>query len=242
MSGSVPIDSQYHDAFGHWVFESAIFLPGIRAQGKKVALSAKKQYKLLFCKHLGFNEEDIEYTNEPRTSTITLMNNPVPLEYPDLLRSFFTHFSSSVVPDVDFVLLPRQTKENYLHNDRSCRLTPYLDVFRNSGMSYRIVNTDEITDLQTQINLVNSGRTVIVTDGSPANVNGMFCSGKTIYIVRDGSLEAQVQRFPMLQLLHGEISKKNTIRFIDGSQLFTLVQKPDNLYTLQNTHRSHRVA
>lgn len=223
MSSSVPIDSPYHDAFGHWVFESAIFLPGIRADGKKVALSTKKQYKLLFCKHLGFTEDDIEYTTTPRSYTITLMDNPIPPEYPGLLRSFFTHFSSDVVPDVDFVLLPRQKKENYAANDRACRLTPFLNVFRNSGRSYRVVNTDEITNLQTQIDLVNSGRTVIVTDGSPANVNGMFCSGKTIYVVRDGSLETQIPQYPMLQAIHAEIHKKNKLHFIDASQLFTLV-------------------
>jgi hypothetical protein len=223
MSSSIAIDSQYHDAFGHWVFESAIFLPRIRAEGKKVALSEKKQYKLLFCKHFGFNEDDINYTTIPRNYKITLIDNPVPPEYSGLLRSFFTHFSSNVVPDVDFVLLPRQTKENYVANDRPCRLTPFLNVFRNSGRSYRIVNTDEITNLQTQIDLVNSGRIVIVTDGSPANVNGMFCSGKIIYVVRDGSLEIQIPRYPMLQAIHSEIHKKNKLQFIDANQLFTLV-------------------
>jgi len=224
MSDSVPIDSPHHEAFGHWVFESAIFLPEIRKQGKRVALSAKKDYKQLFCKHFGFTEEDVEYTSAPRGATLTLMDAPVPAEYPERLREFFAQFSSTVVPDVDFVLLPRQKKENYVNNDRPCRLTPYIDVFRKSGRSYRIVNTDEITNLQTQIDLVNSGRTVIVTDGSPANVNGMFCSGKDIYVVRDGSLETHVPQYPMLQIIHAEIKKKNTMQFIDASQLFTLVR------------------
>jgi hypothetical protein len=244
MPDSVPIDSPYHDAFGHWVFESAVFLPGIRSDGKNVMLSERRQYKTLFCKHIGFSDDNIEYGTVPRTSTLTLMDNPVPPEYPLLLQSFFTHFTSSVVPDVDFVLLPRQRKENYAVNDRPCKLTPYIDVFRASGRSYRVVNTDEITCLQTQIDLVNSGRTVIVTDGSPANVNGMFCSGKTIYVVRDGSLEVQVPQYPMLQVLHAEIRKKNNLQFIDGSQLFTLLSPPaaDNQYKLQDTLRGLRGA
>jgi hypothetical protein len=244
MSDSVPIDSTNHDAFSHWVFESAIFLPDIRAQGKKVGLSAKKDYKLLFCKHFGFTEEDIEYTSAPRAETLTLMDAPVPPEYPERLRTFFTQFSSTVLPDVDFVLLPRQKKENYVNNDRPCRLTPFIDVFRTSGQSYRIVNTDEITNLQNQIDLVNSGRTVIVTDGSAALVNGMFCSGKDIYVVRDGCLEAQLPQYPMLRAIYAEIQKGNTLRFIDGHQLFTLVQPPDkgNPYTLQDRLRDLRAA
>jgi hypothetical protein len=223
MGDFVPIDSPNHEAFAHWVFESAIFLPDIRAQGKRVGVAAKKDYKRLFCKHFGFTEEDIEYTSAPRGSTLTLMDAPVPPEYPERLRTFFTQFSSTVVPDVDFVLLPRQTKENYVNNNRPCKLTPYLHVFETSGRTYRIVNTDDITNLQTQIDLVNSGRTVIVTDGSPAIVNGMFCSGKKIYVVREPTLEQQVLRFPMMQLIQTEIQKKNTMHFIDASQLFTLV-------------------
>ena len=227
MSGSVPIDSQYHDAFCHWVFESAIFLPRIRAEGKKVALSEKKQYKLLFCEHLGFTEDDIDYTTIARNYTITLMDNPVPPEYAGLLRSFFTHFSSNVVPDVDFVLLPRQKKENYVANDRPCHLTPFLNVFRNSGRSYRIVNTDEITNLQTQIDLVNSGRIVIVTDGSPAIVNGMFCSGKRIYIVRtEGvAIEIQARIYPMMKLLLDHVCSRNTVSFIHGHEIYGILSR-----------------
>ena len=78
-------------------------------------------------------------------------------------------------------------------------------------------------NLQTQIDLVNSGRTVIVTDGSPAMVNGMFCTGKLIYIVRSGYFDSQIHIFPMMKLVIDEIqAKNNTIKFIDADKLFTL--------------------
>lgn len=227
MSSSIAIDSPYHDAFCHWVFESAIFLPRIRVEGKKVALSEKKQYKLLFCKHFGFTEDDIDYTTIPRNYKITLIDNPVPPEYSGLLRSFFTHFSSNVVPDVDFVLLPRQTKENYKPNDRPCPLTPFLDLFKISRRTYRIVNTDTITRLQEQIDLVNSGRTIIVTDGSAALVNGMFCSGKRIYIVRtgEGAIENQARIYPMMKLLLDHVCSRNTVSFIHGHEISAILSR-----------------
>jgi hypothetical protein len=223
---AVPVDSPHNESFGHWVFESAIFLPEIKNSNMKVILSNKKTYKLLFCNYFGFGENDIEYHNLIRQPILTLMDKP-PSWYPSKLSSFCARFSSSVVPDVDFVLLPRQTKENYVPNDRPCPLRPFLDVFLKSNRTYRIVNTDEITSLQQQIDLVNSGRIVIVTDGSSVNVNGILCNGKTIYAVRSikggGGVESQVKQFPMLGLVHSEIKKKNILHFIDGNDLITLI-------------------
>jgi hypothetical protein len=218
-NNTIAIDSPHDESFGHWVFESAIFLSDPKVKGKKIMLTTKKTYKLIFCSYFGFNE--IEYGEQRQT--LTLMDNPVPPEYPMMLSRFCTQFSSSVIPDVDFVIMPRQTKENYRPNDRPCPVTPFLNVFKKSSRTYRIVDTDNITSLQEQIDLVNSGRTIILTDGSPANVNGILAYGKTIYVVRDGQLEEQIRRFPMLQLIHSEIAKRNKLRFIDRNDLHTLI-------------------
>jgi hypothetical protein len=221
VDDTIVIDSPHDESFGHWVFESAVFLPDAKLKGKKIMLTSKKTYKWLFCSYFGFNDDEIVYGQQRHG--LTLMDNPVPPEYPAMLRRFCTQFSSSTIPDVDFIIMPRQTKENYKPNDRPCPLTPFLDVFKNSTRTYRIVNTDDITGLQQQIDLVNSGRTIIVTDGSPTTVNGILASGKTIYVVRDGHLENQIPRFPMLQLIQYEIMKRNTLRFIDRNDLHTLI-------------------
>jgi hypothetical protein len=220
-NNTIAIDSPHDESFGHWVFESAVFLPDAKLKGKKIMLTKKKTYKLMFCSYFGFNEPEIEYGVQRHT--LTLMDNPVPPEYPAMLSRFCTQFSSSVIPDVDFVVMPRQTKENYKPNDRPCPVTAFLDVFKTSTRTYRIVNTDDITSLQEQVDLVNSGRTIILTDGSPATVNGILASGKTIYVVRDGQLEQQIPLFPMLQLIQSEIAKRNTLHFIDRNQLQTLI-------------------
>lgn len=228
MQEAVAIDAPHdsRNAFAHWVFESAVFLPIIKSEGKRVVLVERKMYKRLFCEYFGFTDADVDYGGNPCPTAPILMDRVIRPEYPLILSNFCAHFSTHVVPDVDFVLMPRQTAENYVSNDRKCKLTPFLDVFKTSGRSYRIVETDYIRSLQEQIDLVNSGRTLIVTDGSPALVNGVLCSGKTIYVVRDwagGTVETQVGIYPMYRLIESEIKKKNTLRYINASDLHTLV-------------------
>jgi len=225
----IPIDSPHNEAFGHWVFESTILIPSIE-KGNKIVLTTRKKYKKLFCDYFGFDESQVEYdSTKLAKSSFSMMDNPVPEEYPPLLERLFSHFSSSVKPDVDFVVLPRQKKDNYSKNDRDCPIAPFLDVFRTSGRTYRIVNTDEIDSLQTQIDLVNSGKNVVVVDGSASQVNGMFCSGKNIYVVSCNLLENQTKQYPMLQLVQDQIRKKNTITFIDGNQLKDVICLGDKL-------------
>ena len=221
---SVPIDSPDNEAFCHWVFESAILLPTMR---KSIVLATKKTYKTLFCRYFGIPDDKIRYDPSLFASSFRLIDNPIKKEYPMLLDAFFNRFSSSVIPDVDFVVMPRQRKENYAPNDRACPLTPFLDVFQTSGRTHRIVHTDDITDLQKQINLVNSGRNLVVVDGSAFLVNGMFCSGKHIYVINTELIENQSKLYPMMKLIYDKIKQKNTVTFITASQLQEIVLKKD---------------
>ena len=228
---STPIDSPDNEAFAHWVFESAILLPTLRKRTvlptlrKGIVLATKKSYKTLFCRYFGIQADEIRYDPTRFASSFRLIDNPVKKEYPILLEAFFNQFSSSVLPDVEFVVMPRQKKENYAPNDRPCSLTPFLDVFRTSGRTHRIVHTDEITELQTQIDLVNSGQNLVVTDGSAFAVNGMFCSGKNIYVISTDLFESQAKLYPMMKLIRDEINKKNTVTFIKADQLEALILK-----------------
>jgi hypothetical protein len=225
---SVPIDSPDNEAFCHWVFESAILLPTLRERPGVIVLANKKTYKTLFCRYFRISDEKIKYSlNRLAAFPFRLIDNPIRKEYPLLLQTFFTKFSSSVIPDVDFVVMPRQRKENYIPNDRACPLTPFLDVFKTSGRTHRLVHTDDITDLQTQINLVNSGRNLVVVDGSAFLVNGMFCSGKHIYVISCDLIENQSKVYPMMKLIYEQIKQKNTVTFIRASQLHEIVLKQD---------------
>jgi hypothetical protein len=223
---SIPIDSPDNEAFCHWVFESAILLPTLREQPGSIVLATKKTYKTLFYRYFGISDQKIKYNpNRLATLPFRLIDNPIRKEYPSLLETFFSKFSSSVKPDVDFVIMPRQRKENYAPNDRPCPLTPLLHVFETSGRSYRIVHTDDITDLQSQIDLVNSGRNLVVVDGSAFLVNGMFYSGKNIYVINCDLVEGQSKTYPMMKLIYDRIKQKNNVTFIQSTQLHEIILK-----------------
>jgi len=89
------------------------------------------------------------------------------------------------------------------------------------------VHTDDITHLQTQIDLVNSGRNLVVVDGSAFLVNGMFCSGKHIYVINTELVENQSKLYPMVKLIYDKIKQKNTVTFITAAQLQEIVLKKD---------------
>jgi hypothetical protein len=223
---SVPIDSPDNEAFCHWVFESAILLPTLQ---KNIVLATKKTYKTLFCRYFGIQDNEIQYDPTQFASSFRLIDNTIKEEYPALLDALFNQFSSSVMPDVDFVVMPRQKKENYVPNDRACPLTPFLDVFVTSGCTHRLVHTDDITDLQTQINLVNSGRNLVVVDGSAFLVNGMFCSGKHIYVINTELVENQSKTYPMMKLIYEQIKRKNTVTFIRGDNLQSIINQKNTI-------------
>ena len=193
-------------------------------------MTSKKNYKTIICKYFGFYGNRIHYDpNKLAANSFTLMDNPVPKEYPPLLKKFFSHFSSTVTPDVDFVVMPRQRKENYTPNDRPCPLTPFLDVFQASGRTHRIVHTDDITDLQRQIDLVNSGRNLVVVDGAAFLVNGMFCSGKHIYVISCSLVEDQTEIYPMIKLLYDKIKQRNEVTFIKADKLEGIICPGDTV-------------
>jgi hypothetical protein len=232
---SIAIDSFDHEAFAHWVFECAIILPGVVNSAvlptlrKKIILANKKTYKILFCRYFGIQDEQIRYDSTRFGSPFRLIDNPIKKEYPILLDAFFNQFSSHVTPDVDFVVMPRQKKENYVPNDRACPLTPFLDVFQKSGRTHRIVHTDEITDLQAQIDIVNSGRNLVVVDGAAFLVNGMFCSGKQIYVISCSLVEEQSKIYPMMKLIYDKIKQKNNVIFIKADQLQGIICPGDTV-------------
>jgi|LauGreDrversion4_2_1035121.scaffolds.fasta_scaffold870830_1 hypothetical protein len=228
---SIAIDSLDHEAFAHWVFECAIILPVVVNSAvlptlrKRIILANKKTYKTLFCRYFGIRDEEIKYDSTQFGSSFRLIDNPIKKEYPALLDAFFNQFSSHVTPDVDFVVMPRQRKENCVPNDRPCPLTPFLDVFATAGCTHRLVHTDDITDLQTQIDLVNSGRNLVVVDGSAFLVNGMFCSGKHIYVINTDLVENQSKLYPMMKLIYDKIKQRNTVTFIRGDNLQSMINQ-----------------
>jgi hypothetical protein len=190
------IDTVFSTAFSHWVYECAIYLDLFimlkkKYSGLKLHFKWKRTFKLLFCSLYGIKEEDIVYSLDPCNisifpSPISMMNNPeIQCEYMQQLRVFFERFkqykSSSKTELI--LILPRQLKENNIGNDRIYDITKIVQFFKESSYLHDICNTDDITDLKYQIHRVSSANTLILTDGSPFLVNGMFSFNANIKII-----------------------------------------------------------
>ena len=182
-------DTLYDEAFVHWVLETGIYLPLFITLKKtypnlKLVLRSKRIFKKLFCDFFGI--KDVVYSLEPNNvcffpSPISALNDKsISDEFKKQTRIFRNYFTPTSPVEHEFVILPRQIKENYAPNDRKIsfqNLINYLD------KRARILNTDEITKLEDQINIVNSGKNICLSEGSPFYVNGLFCKNKTIYVV-----------------------------------------------------------
>jgi len=199
------IDNHLNEAFGHWVFESAIYLPIYNILRKtypslKLVLKCPKVYKKIFTAFFGIT--DIVYTIDKTKSNLCFFPSPISsltindcsptnrAQLTDFMIHFYTYKLPQQVPEekYDFLIMPRQKRENYAPNDRIIDYSPICNFFESSkAYSYKIFHTDDVTDLNQQIRYIRNSKHIIVTDGSPLFCNMLFGTQKTFYVL-DGTL------------------------------------------------------
>lgn len=191
------IDLVFHDAFAHWVYESAIYLPIFNKLKEiypmiKIVLKEKKQFKSLFLKFFDIMETDVVYDMQPNNiclfpSPISLLNDNHTMTdiYKQIILQFIMKFSQSrTEPQLyDYIVLPRQIKENYKNNDRTYNMKAIYEAIDIITTKYNNLHTDIIVDLKDQITLIQLAPHVILTDGSPFLVNNMFCNNQKLFIL-----------------------------------------------------------
>ena len=201
------IDQCFNEAFAHWVYESAMYLPLFHRlkhtyPSLKLVLATKKDFKLLFCRYFNIPESDILFQIPPSESNQCIFTSPISnLSYKQTYPIIHTHYQQffkefqSISPTnlelVDYLIMPRQSKENYYGDERTIPFHDIFDYFKsNTNKTHRIFHTDTVTNLNDQISQLRQAKTIILTDGSALLVNGMFVQNKTFIIV---SLRTQNQ-------------------------------------------------
>ena len=217
------INTTYHDAFVHWVFESGIYLPFYLLLKKKypnLKLYSRefKKYKKLFYDFFQISSEDIIYDISSSSECFF----PLPISSLNIeelnetwkiqFDRFIVHLTSDDVKNnnlspeksISTIFLPRQKKENYKGNERFYQT---MDICNHlQGNTDLILNTDIIVNLKTQMELVSSSKNVVLTAGSAYFINGLFCRNSNI-IVLDNFIIGQ---FAFLKLNYAhEIIKRN---------------------------------
>ena len=249
------IDTKFDDAISHWVIESAVFLPYFKELKKefpslKLILKSEKTYKYLFAAFFEIEKTDIVYETEKNKGNLAFFPPPVVAQnnpntsdeqlklVESIIPRFYTifdEFEPCILSDIEYVILPRQKKENYRPNDRTISYGNLIDYFNKSGSVFTssIVNTDDITDLKEQLRLVRKGKTIILTEGAATIVNSLFCKEK-ILLVNGQHMKNLTGRFPCARLLVDFLMKRNTMHwFFDQNGIINHIEEKRVLSIVQ---------
>lgn len=232
-AAALMIDTLYDDAFGHWVYESAIYLPMFRRlkttryPDLKLHSKRRRRYKTLFYDFFGISEVDIVYGEGENTTAIIPLpisawndKEPVSETYKHYVDEFFQVFCGvidTIPKSVSVLLSPRAKQENYAGNDRPIDVTEIERRLRSSAGA-TILHTDQVRDLTAdQIRHIAAAKTLILMDGSAYYVNGLFARKSEILVVGGCCVVQHNQEFPKMAYVHQKIlAKENTVRFPCG--------------------------
>lgn len=225
------IDCIYSDAFCHWVYESAIYLPLFNLlrpiyPNIKLHLKGQKKYKELFCRYFNISNTDVIYELPSNNTCIfplpisCLNNKDICDTYKIQVNRFISYFTNKDTSKItDVLFMPRQVKENYICNDRTYDTTDILNTIMTRNNSY-ILNTDNTEELSEQVISVQTSKNIVLTAGSPYFVNGMFTSNSNIIVLDDFNL-SQIQEFKKMDFLHNIIKTNNTVHIVPKESPFT---------------------
>lgn len=219
-------ETDQNEAFGHFVFETCIYIPLFKEMVKEIPelkfhCNVKKDYKTLFFKYFGIEDKVVYELNDGNVcyfpEPISFMNENDNLNFEDMnnnieIINFFKSYLYYDLKKVNNVLLmPRQSKENFKPNDRIIPMNGLIEIFQNKKLS--ILNTDGVSDLFYQILTVSYSKTIILTDGSPVLVNGFFTQGSDIICIGTTNV-SQIQTRMKYKVLFDYLKKFNNYRFI----------------------------
>jgi uncharacterized protein (DUF1919 family) len=227
------IDTEHRDAFGHWVYESAIYLHlfnklKILYPTIKLKLDGYKKFKQIFIEYFGISMEDVVY-EMCDGENVCFFPSPISAIHRHIITdinkkqidNFFDSFASLSLEKNNTVLyMPRQHKENLIYNDRIYQ-SPTIDKFMTEN--HIVLNTDYVEKLSDQVNTVSGSKTIIVTDGSPYQVNGMFCRDSTI--IRIGNMTDRaisVEKQYLLAYIDNKIRVNNKVHCLSDSHEYYL--------------------
>lgn len=233
------LDTLYHEAFAHWVFEAAIYLPFVRElfnvyekgesfhhRSRKMKIlirenaSEKRTYKKLFIEHFGFDfERDVYVTEDasfPFSKPLTVI---FPLPIPSLNTN--DELSREYVYILDTF---RFYFKDIVYKNEKCYeslLMPRSKI-ENFKPNDRIVDTSDfephvsdillsenITKLQSQADIVSRAKNIVIPDGSAFLVNCFLFTYNSNIIVLDKITERQGALYNKMKYLVDTIIKEN---------------------------------
>lgn len=240
------IETEYNDSVGHWLFESALFLPffySLKTNYPDLILYIPnmKTYKSLFCRFL-----NVPFTSEFVEGSTTICPEPISCltstednnQYKVLVDKFWELFTPppSMIK-TPFLVMPRQSKENYRPNDRHIEFKN-ITKFLGECRTYTSCETDTLTELDAQISAVNAAGTIVLSSGGAYTVNSLFARNKTIYVVGEPDMLAQGSKYPLSQYVINKGRASNTVFFCrSDNDVVRLLQ--NHIYIFGDSHAQY---
>lgn len=220
------IDIGMIPAFGHWVFESVIYVPIFLRLKRiypdmKLMVGEYKSYKPLFAKYYGVHVDDILYSIPP--GSLCTIPSPMSLTRKDVCERHRRLIQRMIIPitteKYEYTLFPRQT-ENYPANNTTVCYDPIIKYIDRVGIIYSVYHTSTVTDLCQQISKVQHSRVIIIPDGSAFLVNGLFASNSTIYVVGRLCSEEQSMLYPQIKYILDLVRRRNKVYWFQSCAEF----------------------
>jgi len=192
------IDCEQADAFAHWVFESAYFLPLFKELQKEYPLIKILSYKdknYMNCIYRGCEIKESEITHHiedtsniiffPEASSLAVHSNRTMfMDHIHSFYSFLTYTISPVKKSLPILYLPRGTRENFKANDRTIPCQEGLVEFLPKAFpGSEVFFTDKVTNIKDQIEKVRSAELLILDYGSNLMFNGFFGETCTVLVI-----------------------------------------------------------
>lgn len=230
------IDTKFHDAFGHWFFESAIWLPKIKAildqfPSAKIHLKGIKGYKNQILSDFDITQDRLTTDLKANINCCVCFNPCTSLNdsrenarFKELLNDFSKIICRSTPSKtINYLLMPRQKKGNYASNDRQVN-TDDLEMILREMPNCEIFNSDISPTFENQISTVQASKHLLVADGSAFMVNAFLAKSSIIFVLGDVLVPNQRRVQEKTRIICEHIEHNNAVMYL---------QSPNNVFTRQ---------
>jgi hypothetical protein len=231
----------YHEAFAHWVFESAVFLPFVQYFTKYdnfqilVNKNNIRKYKKSFFKLFQINDANINYIDNTHTYTSNIsyrdipennisiicrnfILNQIPSSLNDNLITRFRYLLTNFYESIATRFYEKEIENLFLPRSKTENYLPndravdYTSIIKLlHNKKYTSYDTQETDNFLEQIVLLEKSKNIYVNWGSSFYVNGFFSRASTIYVEMNGFTYNCDAPFLLCQVIKSIIEKNNKI-------------------------------
>ena len=107
-----------------------------------------------------------------------------------------------------------RSKENYINTDNTGKCYNIINYLKDKNINHYILNTDTITDIKDQIDLIEKSENIIINDGSALLINGLFAKNSNIYVCERLVTQGQSNIYPPMKNIINSIQNINNNKII----------------------------